>query len=49
VYWFLEGDPASLSKNSGIITEWLLLLLAEQSVTIFNGDGGEHSQTENVV
>ena len=29
LYWFFEDDPASLSKNSGIITEWLLLLLVE--------------------
>jgi hypothetical protein len=25
LYWFFEEDPASLSKNSGIITECLLL------------------------
>jgi hypothetical protein len=27
LYWFFEDDPAFLSKNSGIITEWLLLLV----------------------
>jgi hypothetical protein len=29
LYWFFDDDPASLHKNSGIITEWLLLLLVE--------------------
>ncbi len=29
LYWFFDDDPASLSKNSGIITEGLLLLLVE--------------------
>ena len=32
LYWFFEDDPASLSKNSGIITEWLLLLLLELDI-----------------
>ena len=32
LYWFFEDDPASLSKNSGIITEWLLLLLVELDI-----------------
>jgi hypothetical protein len=27
--WFLEDDSVSLSKNSGIITEWLLILLVQ--------------------
>ena len=29
LYWSLEDDPASWFKNSGIITEWLLLLLVK--------------------
>jgi hypothetical protein len=29
LYWFFEDDSASLSKNSGTITELLLLLLME--------------------
>jgi hypothetical protein len=36
LYWFFDDDPASLSKNSGIITEWLLLLLV---------DGARHSNS----
>ena len=32
LYWFFQDDPASLSKNSGIITEWLLLLLVELDI-----------------
>jgi hypothetical protein len=32
LYWFFEDDPASLSKNSVIITEWLLLLLVELDI-----------------
>jgi hypothetical protein len=32
LYWFCDDDPASLSKNSGIITEWLLLLLVELDI-----------------
>ena len=32
LYWFCHDDPASLSKNSGIITEWLLLLLVELDI-----------------
>ncbi len=32
LYWFFEDDPASLSKNSGIITELLLLLLVELDI-----------------
>jgi hypothetical protein len=32
LYWFFDDDPASLSKNSGIITEWLLLLLVELDI-----------------
>jgi len=32
LYWFFEDDSASLSKNSGIITEWLLLLLIELDI-----------------
>jgi len=32
LYWFCDNDPASLSKNSGIITEWLLLLLVELDI-----------------
>jgi hypothetical protein len=31
-YWFFDDDPTSLSKNSGIITEWLLLLLVELDI-----------------
>jgi hypothetical protein len=31
-YWFFEEDPASLSKNSGIITEYLLLILVELDI-----------------
>jgi hypothetical protein len=30
LYWFCDDDPVSLSKNSGIITDWLLLLLVEK-------------------
>jgi hypothetical protein len=32
LYWFFDDDPASLSKNSGIITEWLLLLFVELDI-----------------
>jgi hypothetical protein len=32
LYWFFEDDSVSLSKNSGIITEWLLLLLMELDI-----------------
>jgi hypothetical protein len=32
LYWFFEDDSVSLSKNSGIITEWLLLLLIELDI-----------------
>jgi hypothetical protein len=32
LYWFFDDDPASLSKNSGIITEGLLLLLVEVDI-----------------
>ena len=32
LYWFFEDDSASLSKDSGIITEWLLLLLVELDI-----------------
>ena len=32
LYWFFEDDPVSLSKNSDIITEWLLLLLVELNI-----------------
>jgi hypothetical protein len=32
LYWFFEDDSTSLSKNSGIITEWLLLLLIELDI-----------------
>jgi hypothetical protein len=32
LYWFFEDDSASLSKNSGIITEWLLLLLIDLDI-----------------
>jgi hypothetical protein len=32
LYWFFEDDSASLSKNSGIITEWLFLLLIELDI-----------------
>ena len=31
-YWSLEGDPESWFKSSGIITEWLLLLLVELDI-----------------
>jgi hypothetical protein len=27
LYWFFQDEPASLASNSGIITEWLLLLV----------------------
>ena len=32
LYWFFQDDPSSLSKNSDIITEWLLLLLVELDI-----------------
>jgi hypothetical protein len=32
LYWFFEDDSVSLSKNSDIITEWLLLLLMELDI-----------------
>ncbi len=32
LYWFFEDDSVSLSKNSGIITEWLLLLWVELDI-----------------
>ena len=32
LYWFFQDDPTSLAKNSGIITEWLLLLLVELDI-----------------
>jgi hypothetical protein len=32
LYWFCDDDPASLSKNLGIITQWLLLLLVELDI-----------------
>ncbi len=32
LYWFFEDDSASLSKNSGIITEWLFLLLVDLDI-----------------
>jgi hypothetical protein len=32
LYWFFQDDSASLSKNSGIITEWLLFLLIELAI-----------------
>jgi hypothetical protein len=32
LYWFFEDDSVSLSKNSDIITEWLLLLLVELDI-----------------
>jgi hypothetical protein len=32
LYWSLEDDPESWFKNSGIITEWLLLLLVELDI-----------------
>ncbi len=32
LYWFFEDDPVSLSENSDIITEWLLLLLVELDI-----------------
>ena len=31
-YWSLEDDPVSWFKNSGIITEWLLLLLVDLNI-----------------
>ena len=32
LYWSLPEDPASWFKNSGVITEWLLLLLIELDI-----------------
>jgi hypothetical protein len=32
LYWSLEDDPESWFKSSGIITEWLLLLLVELDI-----------------
>jgi hypothetical protein len=32
LYWFFDDDSASLSKNSVIITEWLVLLLVELDI-----------------
>ncbi len=32
LYWFFEDDSVSLSKNSGIITEWMMLLLIELDI-----------------
>jgi hypothetical protein len=32
LYWFFEDDSVSLSKNSGIMTELLLLLLMELDI-----------------
>jgi hypothetical protein len=32
LYWFFDDDPVSLSKNSDIITEWLLLILVELDI-----------------
>jgi hypothetical protein len=32
LYLFFEDDPSSLSKNSVIITEWLLLLLVDLDI-----------------
>jgi hypothetical protein len=32
LYWFFQGHPVSLATNSGIITEWLLLLLVELDI-----------------
>jgi hypothetical protein len=32
LYWFFDDDPVSLRKNSGIITEWLLLFLVELEI-----------------
>jgi hypothetical protein len=32
LYWFFDDDPVSLSDHSGIITEWLLLLLVELDI-----------------
>ena len=37
LYWFCDDDPVSLSKNSGIITEWLLLLLVEPDIPTLPG------------
>jgi hypothetical protein len=42
LYWFFEDDPASLSKHSGIITEWLLLLLVDLNIPTPQELNGPH-------
>jgi hypothetical protein len=37
LYWFFRDDHASLVSNSGIITEWLLLLLVELDIPTLPG------------
>ena len=32
LYWFFQEHPVSSATNSGIITEWLLLLLLELDI-----------------
>ncbi len=33
LYWFFEDDTVSSSKNSGIITEWVLIHLVDFNIT----------------